>query len=152
MGKNNKPLEWKEVECQYPELGMCWEVTSHALNRDGYAHITRNGVSQSTHRFIWEQCFGEIPEGMVVMHKCDNKKCINPEHLKLGTQQENMKDMVEKDRSMKGEKNYSSKLTDEQIRAIRADNRTLKEIAEEYGVGKGTIGDIKNRKCWKHVI
>lgn len=44
MGKNNKPLEWKEVECQYPELGMCWEVTSHALNRDGYAHITRNGM------------------------------------------------------------------------------------------------------------
>ncbi len=145
MHKNNKQLEWKVTDTG------CWEVTSHAIGNRGYAAITHNGIRQGVHRFIYEELFGSIPDGMVVMHKCDNPRCINPEHLKLGTQAENMKDMVEKKRSLIGERNPNVKLTMDKVRAIKKDKRSYSQIAGEYGVGFGVIGQIKRRERWTHI-
>lgn len=75
----------------------CWECTSH-YKRRGYPIIFRGGRKQSLHRYTYEQIFGEISEGLVLLHKCDNPSCFNPHHMKLGTQKENMKDKIEKGR------------------------------------------------------
>ncbi len=83
-----KKLIWKENE------NGCWICTSHKTTGIGYI---RKGNS-TMHRFIYEEMFGEIPKGMVVMHTCDNRKCINPEHLKLGTHHDNNQDMANKGR------------------------------------------------------
>jgi hypothetical protein len=105
-------------------------------------------------RLIYEQCFGSIPEGLVVMHKCDNPKCINPEHLMLGTLSENNKDAVAKGRNAKGELNGHSKLTGEQVIEIRlrlGNGERPMNLAVEFNVSRPTMSDIKARRTWKHV-
>src|SRR5690625_2112983 len=81
----------------------CFIVTSHSRTRNGYALISSKGHRTSVHRFVYKQCFGDIPNGLMVRHKCDNKLCINPEHLILGTHQDNMNDAWERDRFAYGE-------------------------------------------------
>ena len=102
-------------------------------------------------RLVYEECFGKIPEGMLACHKCDNHKCINPEHLFLGAPKDNSQDMVNKGRQNKGERRPNAKMTESQIKAIRKDGRIPKIIAEDYGMSKSTIRDIIKRKTWKHV-
>jgi len=90
----------------------CFVVTSHKTkNPKNAACTSKKGKKMTIPRYIYEECFGEIPEGMVVRHKCDNINCINPEHMELGTQLDNIQDMVERGRSTKGEKNPTSKIT-----------------------------------------
>jgi hypothetical protein len=105
-------------------------------------------------RFIYEQCFGDIPTGQGVLHKCDNRKCINPEHLFLGTDKDNAHDRTIKGRSSsrKGENNGRSVLTKEQVLNILHDKRMYKEIAGDYGVKTSCIGLIKRGKNWRSVI
>ena len=88
-------IKFKRVPCRYPELGECWECTSHARRR-GYPTLCRSGKHFTMSRYIWERKFGQIPNGMFVLHKCDNKSCINPEHLFLGTTKDNMQDAIQK--------------------------------------------------------
>ena len=96
-----KPITWKELE------NGCWECTSHGKVGRGYAQIKPYGEKRTlVTRYLYEQLFGEIPDGMVVMHKCDNPKCINPEHLKLGTYADNVEDMKVKNRG-KNHKGYN---------------------------------------------
>lgn len=93
MARKPNPIVWMED----PETG-CWECTSHPLNTSGYPRIGKNGKQYCVHRFLYEELFGPVPEGHVVRHKCDNRRCINPEHLELGTYKENSQDMVERKR------------------------------------------------------
>ncbi|HDZ25327.1 MAG TPA: HNH endonuclease [Candidatus Aminicenantes bacterium] len=95
--KNRKKIKYKKVLCQYPELGYCWECTSHARSR-GYPTIDRNGRHVGISRYIWEKHFGSIPKKLLVLHKCDSPACINPEHLFLGTHKDNMQDAARKGR------------------------------------------------------
>lgn len=147
-----KPLKCKEVPCQYPELGNCFECTSHSVNSGGYPSI-RDAERKhlSLHRYTFERCYGEIPEGMVIRHLCDNPNCINPHHLKLGTHEDNVRDRQERGRQAKGERNGRAKLTAEQVLEIRKDTRPDKEIAAEYGVNKRSIDKIKKYEIWKHL-
>ena len=80
----------------------CWEVTSHKPQSRGYIPIMRNGVFYLIHRLIFKIIYGPIPPGMCVCHSCDNRKCINPEHLFLGTDQDNTNDMMKKGRHNRG--------------------------------------------------
>lgn len=103
------------------------------------------------HRLAWTSWKGEIPNGLFVCHKCDVKSCINPEHLFVGTQKENMQDWVDKWLAPFGERSHLSKLTDSQVRSIREDSRTQDEIAASYGVSQTCISKIKLRSRWRHL-
>jgi hypothetical protein len=140
-----KPYEFKITD------SGCWECTSHRKDKCGYIKITFDGISNRLHRYLYETLFGEIPKGYVVMHKCDNPSCINPEHLTIGTHSDNMKDMVIKNRSLRGIKHPKSKLTDEQVISILNDNRSLHKIANEYDVSFQLIGKIKTGKARSYI-
>lgn len=132
----------------------CFVLTSHKLNDGGYSEIMIKGRTQKIHRHIYEQCFGEIPDGLVVRHKCDNRACINPEHLEIGTQWDNMQDMVNRDRQLKGSRKPMSKLDEDRVMEIKKKIRNgMKnvDLAKEYKVDDSVISDIRHNKLWKHV-
>ena len=128
----------------------CWNCISHRKNEDGYPKIKINNKYISVHRYIYEKNFGKIPKGLLIRHRCDNPACINIKHLKIGTQQDNMNDKVERHRQskLKGELHGRSKLTQNQIIKIRKDVRSQRTISEEYGVSHQHISLIKNMKAW----
>lgn len=144
---------------------MCWEWLG-TLNRGSkkqYGTIKVNNKAMSAHRFSWEfYNQAKIPAGMVVMHKCDNPKCVNPTHLELGTHADNMVDMVSKGRQAKGEsflnrkpakgsKNGLAKLTEQQALEIFQDKRSQRTIAKQYGVSQAVVHNIKSKKTWKEI-
>jgi hypothetical protein len=118
----------------------------------GYGALRFNGKPERAHRAMWIQENGPIPEGLLVRHKCDNRLCTNIEHLELGTIQDNVRDREERGRGSKGESRPSHKLIEDQVRSIRVDERSAKEIAEDYGISTKTVWQIKGRKRWKSII
>jgi hypothetical protein len=143
----------------------CWEWTgAQTPNGHGQLRLSRNRNSLA-HRFSWELHHGPIPEGLNVCHHCDNPKCVRPDHLFLGDQRANMQDAKAKGRTRTGasiyperlphgERHHASKLTEEQVRAIRARHAlgvTRAVLAIEYGVSNWTIGEILKGRAWKHV-
>lgn len=119
----------------------CIEWTK-SLNKDGYGRRRFRGQSMGAHRAAWIETNGAIPGGLVVRHKCDNRACVNIEHLELGTQAENMMDCSVRS-------TFNSKLTEEDVKDIRTSSDTLKFMAEKYSVSETTISRIRNHKRWK---
>lgn len=137
-------------------------------NQNGYGMIYEGGKGSRPilmHRLSWEHHVGPIPKGLLVLHRCDNPPCFNPNHLFLGTQADNMADMDAKGRRHKGpvdttnlhrgEQASWAKLTEAQVREIRARyvprKVTQDYLASEYGVSRRTIGMIIDRVNWKHI-
>lgn len=141
---------------QYKINGECWEWSS-AIDRDGYGRFSAelHGVSyQKAHRYSWALHNGkQVPDGMSVCHSCDNRKCVNPAHLWIGTNEENMLDKIAKGRhrNLRGEDHPDSILTEIQVLSILADARPHTVLAQEYGVHAQTISSIKTRKSWAHL-
>ncbi|MNI38275.1 hypothetical protein D3C73_924080 [compost metagenome] len=134
----------------------CFLVTSHRTNKDGYAYFRYNGRQQRVHRLVYQECFGEIPNGLVVRHKCDVPRCINPEHLELGTTKDNYMDSVNRGRAAfaRGGRNRMSKITEDQARTIKImlrEGKTVSEIMEIIGVGRKVVRAIKENKTWVYV-
>lgn len=129
----------------------CWLWTGS--KRGSYGKIKDNRKSLLSHRVSYELHFGVIPDGMLVCHRCDIPGCVNPNHLFLGTQSDNLKDCRDKGRfdQVSGSRQWMSKLTDSEVLEILRDGRKNVVIAEEYGVSAATISYIKSRKTWKHV-
>lgn len=94
---------------------------------------------------------GDVPEGLVVRHSCDNPPCWNPSHLELGTQAENVRDRETRGRSQRGERHYASKLTEDDVREIRASGLTGPALGRQYGVSPFTIYKILDGRSWRHV-
>lgn len=157
-----RKLEWKE------NSNGCWEVTSHRPQSRGYIPITREGKPLLAHRYMYEKYHGTIPEGMHVLHKCDNPPCVNPAHLFIGTHLDNMRDRDQKGRrvDVRGEACGSAKLTAKQVQEIRAryipgkiggDRRdpnirgNVQQLAKEYGICRKHVWNIAHRDWWKHV-
>lgn len=107
---------------------------------------------ESAHRVSWQLYRGVIPEGLFVLHHCDTPACVNPNHLFLGTQTDNMRDSQFKMKRPKGEAHKHSRLTLGMVYRIRDDNRSQRVIAKELGISQATVCAVKTLKRWKHVI
>jgi hypothetical protein len=127
-------------------------------NFRGYGRIGSGTKVISAHRAAYERKFGPIPEGFCICHKCDNARCVNPDHLFAGSQHDNIMDMVIKGRNFsnkgginlgtRGTKNGSSKLTESDVRMIVADTRAQSAIAKSFGVTQSVVSRIKSGKTW----
>lgn len=127
-----------------PNTG-CW-IWFASLNAVGYGQISKNGIQYGAHRASWEIFKGSIPDGLQVCHTCDNRWCVNPDHLFLGTHQDNSQDMIAKGRGLVREKNGATKLTQLQVDQIQKDGRPQRVIAREYGVSQPLISLLKQTK------
>lgn len=126
-----------------------------SCNDGGYGQVKINGRLQRTHRVSWELSFGLIPKGMNVLHRCDTRCCVNPNHLFLGTQKDNMVDASTKKRikmpCQKGSLHSRAKLSETDILNIREDKRDNKTIAASYAISKSHVGNIKSKSKWPHL-
>lgn len=142
---------WSNIE----KTETCWNWLGR-IKLDGYADVYYEGRLQVAHRVSYKVHVGDIPAGMFVCHRCDNRRCVNPAHLFLGTHRENMADMVRKGRQSKarGEHAAASKLTSEKVVAIRegkAAGETVYALAERYGVTHHAIYAVVQGRNWAHV-
>lgn len=138
------------VFCRKISYGLdgCWEWTG-ALTSAGYGQWRRG--CQQAHRFAWQLVNGPIPNGKHVCHTCDNRRCVRPSHLFLGTHLDNMADRNTKQRHAHGEGHARALLTVEQVRQIRAAPRAVRALAAKYGVSKSTIYAVRSGQNWRHV-
>lgn len=153
---------WRKVDRSGP--AACWTWTG-ALTSTGYGNFgVGNGRTVKSHRYVWELTHGPLPGGLQVCHHCDNPPCVNPSHLFLGTQADNMRDAATKGRTkgwthghgsgLRGERHGQSKLTEELVHDIRARVRageSRKSIARSLGVVPSTIDNVVWGKTWRHV-
>ena len=140
---------WDKVDFE----GECREWQG-LKNPAGYGRVGFQYQSLLAHRVSWMMTNGPVPPGLFVLHACDNPGCVRPSHLFLGDDAANHKDMVDKGRSTRGEKNAQSKITIEIVREIRqrsANGETHHQIAERYGVSRHHVTNILNRRRWAHV-
>lgn len=128
----------------------CW-IYKGSVTHEGYPSFSFRGKSIGGHRFSYMVFHGEIPQDLVIRHTCDNPKCVNPYHLETGTHQDNMRDKLIRDRTVKGTRNGRSVLTEDQVRQIAERGGTYKELALEYNVCTDTIKNILTGKNWSHV-
>lgn len=140
---------WSKVEVLQSK-NVCWEWTG-CKSHWGYGDFKLDGASTPAHRVAVQLAGVKLGSDDVVMHSCDNPACCNPAHLLVGTHATNVADRVAKRRSAAGARNGRAKLSEEQVIAIRADERTLTEVAKDYGVCIATISHIRKRKIWQHI-
>ncbi len=159
---------WSYVD----KSGDCW-LWTRSIGRWGYGTARFNGIHQNAHRIAWQLTNGSIPPDRVVCHACDNRRCVNPAHLWIGTQLENMRDAWQKGRRdatckgvghwrirmpekvARGTSHYLTKLTEEDIRTIRSDRAAgtpLATLGARYGLTKDAIWRIVKRKNWAHIV
>lgn len=155
VGKNdistNKPVERAPSE-DFISREDC-VLHKGSLTHNGYGQVSYNGKNCRAHRVAWEQEHGKIPKGKIVRHKCDNRSCINVDHLELGTPFENTKDMIERGRMACGESLPQSKLKKGDIPFIRMAKRLITQarLGEMFGVRRETIGEVQRRIRWNHI-
>lgn len=135
----------------------CIKCISHCSDADGYTRIRYNGKHERLFRILYMKQYGEIQNGMVIRHKCDNPWCCNIEHLEIGTRKDNVKDMIERNRDAyhkprektRGENNVSCKLTEQQVEEIYLSELSYKKLGKMYGVSATNIRNIKKKLQWK---
>jgi len=151
---NNKSsiqeLFWSKVAIT-ADVNKCWEWQASFLIR--YGSFKANRKTRAAHKVAWELTHGEIPNGLWVLHTCDNAKCVNPNHLYLGTSADNVRDRVERDRGAKGERQPNHKLTNVAVVEIRRkhafDGVAIRALAREYNVSQKAIQLVVRGKTWK---
>jgi hypothetical protein len=132
---------------------------SGAKNQKGYGYISKEGVQRKAHRVAWEIAHGPIPDGLVVCHKCDVPSCVNIEHLFLGTNSDNMRDMVAKGRHVNngkhGAASHFAKLNEDMVAEIRRRHSvggvSQTRLGKEFNVSAATVCEIVSRKTWAHL-
>lgn len=132
----------------------CWLWTG-STDSSGYGNFRVAQRATRTHRYSWELHRGPIPDGLQVLHHCDVRRCVNPDHLFLGTNDDNVADKVAKGRnvSFSGSRNGSARLTEDQVASIRQAYQPglAKVLARQYGVSDQTVLNIVHRRKWRSV-
>ena len=168
FSSNDHARFWDKVD----KNDDCWEWTA-SLNTAGYGIFWLPDPRRMhvAHRVSWMMANGQIPEGLCVCHKCDNRKCVRPDHLFLGTAADNNHDMIRKGRQVwpgapkgdlngvrlhpeslrRGDRNHNSKLNADAVREIRLSTEPASAIAERFGVCKSAITLVRRRKSWAHI-
>jgi len=154
---NNETIKrfWSKVEIRGDNDCWWWSGGKHV---DGYGWFYAGGLSIRTNRFSWTVINGEIPDGLLVCHHCDNPSCVNPRHLFLGTNSDNMRDMNRKNRrnqvNVRGEDVGTSKLKSGEVALIKILIKRgidKKEISKMFKVSSATIYMISKKTIWKHI-
>ena len=150
MKKTLEERFWDKVDI----TGACWNWTGSTTGV-GYGHLKVEGKDVAAHRFAYSLIYGIIPDGLCICHHCDNKACVKPSHLFLGTYSDNQQDSVTKGRknSPQGEASGMSKLVENDVHEIRrlherGVNQTI--LGKMWGISGQHIGRIVNRKRWRH--
>jgi hypothetical protein len=140
----------------------CW-IWTGTVDKNGYGHVLINYKTLKAHRLSWLIHNGEIPAGQLVCHRCDVPGCVNPHHLFVGTQSDNMQDMHRKKRhtmrdkrwvqrmDVRGAKNPNAKFTEDDVRYIRSSTEKATDLARKYGVHRNRIYEILKRQTWKEI-
>lgn len=128
----------------FTEKDGCWYCVSHAAEASGYNYIKVGKVKEGLHRLVYMHTKGVIPDGQMVIHSCDNKKCCNPEHLSTGSGSDNMQDSISRNRFPRGVNSVCAKLTTQDVLDIRKSTSSMKRLAKIYGVGTTTIFRVKH--------
>jgi len=153
---------WSKVNKQSGTYGAdgkfateCWEWTG-ALMTQGYGHLRIDGRNKKAHRILFALNGIELKPENCVLHKCDNRLCVNPDHLEIGTLRDNIRDTYNKGRNKGaiGAANYNTKLNESAVIEIRhavALGATHKEMADKFGVSRTTVSHVVRRNIWQHV-
>lgn len=142
----------KRFERKYipePNSG-CWLWTS-TMHEGGYGEFKENGKRIRAHVWSYKTFVGPIPEGLFVLHHCDMRCCVNPDHLYVGTKWQNTQDAINRNRFPVGINHSSTSLTEQQVLEIRDAVGRQADIAAVYGVSQMTICNIKRRVTWRHL-
>lgn len=146
---------WPKVDVRGPD--ECWPWTAKSRQQGGYGAIRVDGRIERAHRVAYRLTYGELPDGVVVRHRCDNPPCCNPADLVTGTQLDNIRDMHDRGRASggrlhrPGEAGPNAKLTAAQVAALRqrrADGATVRVVAAEFGISISQVSRICTGKRW----
>lgn len=144
---------WKYVDDSAGEDG-CWPWTGSVVT-GGYGKFKARTSQITAHRVSYAIHYGDLPAGLFVCHRCDNRRCVNPAHLFLGTTQDNTADRDAKQRQARGERQHLAQLTAPAVVAIREQyargGTTTRALATAYGVSQYCVMAILHRRTWKHV-
>lgn len=145
------PSDYLLKRCRIFSQTSCWNW-QRFVRPDGYGRARINGTDMYAHRAAYHVFVGDIPYELHVLHKCDNRSCINPAHLFLSTHADNMRDAVDKNRQCKGQTRPDAKLAYDDVVEIRhryaMEKISHRKLAQEYGVNHRTIGRILTRESW----
>lgn len=154
---NRRRIKWEPLDYRFWSAVAvsdgCWEWQG-LLDQWGYGVIKRNGHAVKASRLSWELHNGSINQGLLVLHHCDNPKCVNPRHLFLGTDSDNAKDKAGKGRSVRGEQHWKARLTEQDVHGLRfalTCGATAKSMAAIYQISCRYVHDIESRRYWAHI-
>lgn len=139
-----------DFERNFTKRDGCWEWRGTTW-ATGYGRFVYQGRDLKAHRLAWEIYVGAPPSDLCLLHTCDNRECVNPQHLFLGTRADNNADKVRKSRQTKGRDVHTAKVSPSEVLDIRASRAPTKNIAAEYGLSKDHVNKIKRKEVWAHV-
>lgn len=142
---------WAKVD----KSGECWIWTGGIFPDRGYGAFSIHSKNRPAHRIAWELTYGPIPDGLYACHHCDNRICVRPDHLFLGTATDNNRDMIAKGRNKRHLAPYGKRITPEQVKAIREifaqGDTNFAQLGRQFGLSETQAARVVRRQSWKNI-